>query len=320
MLGIYPPGENNYKIEESQKYNAVPPIEGFDFKPWIDEMGLEALPHQTTIFPIQMNGWSYDYMLALDDDNCPVRAQKRAEISATIEKDVKDKITASLPAMQSYVDQYGLDTFCSYVNWAYTESIELKEEVESKTPLETMFATCQATMKIQTTAWAQQEAASLGNVSSNDVRGKIRDYVNFWLTKMPSTPDATKQQLTQDLKKANLKTTAGAGDPNYVLFWTNEALLNLFAQSISADATVQSMLPLPPSSTILLEFTEDGSGALNVEGFINDQAVTLTQCGEATSCGASAFSAGLNSTMGQTNVTNWCIDKTQKTGTQKLNI
>jgi hypothetical protein len=52
LLGLYPPGKNNYKLEESQKYNAVPPIEGFDFKPWIEEMGLEALPHQTTIFPI----------------------------------------------------------------------------------------------------------------------------------------------------------------------------------------------------------------------------------------------------------------------------
>ena len=41
MLGIYPPGKNNYKITEDQKYHAVPPIEGFDFKPWIDEMGLE---------------------------------------------------------------------------------------------------------------------------------------------------------------------------------------------------------------------------------------------------------------------------------------
>ena len=52
LLGLYPPGQNNYVIKEDQKYNAVPPIEGFDFKPWIDEMGLEALPYQTTIFPI----------------------------------------------------------------------------------------------------------------------------------------------------------------------------------------------------------------------------------------------------------------------------
>ena len=75
MLGIYPPGKNNYVLTEEQKYHAVPPIEGFDFKPWIDEMDLAALPYQTTIFPIQMNGWSYDYMLALDDVNCPARAK-----------------------------------------------------------------------------------------------------------------------------------------------------------------------------------------------------------------------------------------------------
>ncbi len=74
--------QNNYKIEESQKYNAVPPVEGFDFKPWIDEMGLEALPYQTTIFPIQMNGWSYDYLLATDNQNCPKRGAVRDEIKA----------------------------------------------------------------------------------------------------------------------------------------------------------------------------------------------------------------------------------------------
>ena len=44
LLGLYPPGQNNYTLKEEQKDNAVPPIEGFDFKPWIDEMGLEALP------------------------------------------------------------------------------------------------------------------------------------------------------------------------------------------------------------------------------------------------------------------------------------
>ncbi len=82
LLGLYPPGKNNYKIEESQKYNAVPPVEGFDFKPWIDEMGLEALPYQTTIFPIQMNGWSYDYLLATDNQNCPKRGAARDEIKA----------------------------------------------------------------------------------------------------------------------------------------------------------------------------------------------------------------------------------------------
>lgn len=85
LLGVYPPGQNIYKIKESQKYNAVPPIEGFDFKPWIDEMGEEALPYQTTVFPIQMNGWSYDYMLALDDTNCKVRKDARAAVKPRID-------------------------------------------------------------------------------------------------------------------------------------------------------------------------------------------------------------------------------------------
>jgi hypothetical protein len=45
-------------------------------------MGLEALPYQTTIFPIQMNGWSYDYLLATDNQNCPKRGAVRDEIKA----------------------------------------------------------------------------------------------------------------------------------------------------------------------------------------------------------------------------------------------
>lgn len=135
MLGIYPPKKNNYKIEENQKYNAVPPIEGFDFKPWIDEMGLEALPEQTTIFPIQMNGWSYDYLLATDDVNCPARGTKRDGIKSQINTIVTSTISKSLPAMQVLVDKSGIQNVCSYVNWAFTESIDLKAEIESKTPL-----------------------------------------------------------------------------------------------------------------------------------------------------------------------------------------
>jgi hypothetical protein len=45
LLGIYPPGANNYVLTDEQKANAIPPIENFDFTPWINEMGNEALPH-----------------------------------------------------------------------------------------------------------------------------------------------------------------------------------------------------------------------------------------------------------------------------------
>lgn len=84
LLGLYPPGMNNYQIREDQKFNAVPPIEGFDFTPWINEMGTEALPFNTTIFPIQMNGWSYDYMLALDDQNCETVGTQRKPVQKQV--------------------------------------------------------------------------------------------------------------------------------------------------------------------------------------------------------------------------------------------
>lgn len=49
--------------------------------------------------------------------------------------------------MQQYVDKYGVNNFCSYVNWAYTESIDLKQEVEKQTPLESMYSTCKDVQK-----------------------------------------------------------------------------------------------------------------------------------------------------------------------------
>ena len=161
MLGIYPPKKNNYVLEESQKYNAVPPIEGFDFKPWIDEMGLEALPFQTTIFPIQMNGWSYDYMLGLDDINCPPRGISRQTIAQKNKDVVTDIIKKSLPAMQDYVDQFGFEKVCGYVNWAYTESIELKDAIESKTPLQELYTTCNNAQRQTTFNYRDLENASL---------------------------------------------------------------------------------------------------------------------------------------------------------------
>ena len=145
LLGLYPPGKNNYVLGEHQKYNAVPPIEGFDFKPWIDEMGLEALPHQTTIFPIQMNGWSYDYKLALDDINCQARANARKDLlknfPSTANSIADQKGT---PAIKEFFSKYSWDKFCSYIQWAYTESIDLKDEVESKITVDSAYSTCQA--------------------------------------------------------------------------------------------------------------------------------------------------------------------------------
>jgi hypothetical protein len=110
---------------------------------------------------------------------------------------------------------------------------------------------------------------------------------------MPQTSAEKKTQLTQLLKNVtSLKGTAGSESPNYVLFWTNEELLSLFAKSLTDDSTLGGMWPLVPSSTIILEFTLDGS-TLNVSGFVNDKQVTLKGCNGQQSCDATSFASNL---------------------------
>ena len=39
-----------------------------------------------------MNGWSYDYMLALDDDNCPKRKTARDAAKSKIDSLVQEEV------------------------------------------------------------------------------------------------------------------------------------------------------------------------------------------------------------------------------------
>lgn len=50
---MFSSGKMNNKIEDSNKYDAVTPVEGLDFKQLINVMRLKALPIQSIIFPIQ---------------------------------------------------------------------------------------------------------------------------------------------------------------------------------------------------------------------------------------------------------------------------
>lgn len=308
MLGIYPPKKNNYVLEESQKYNAVPPIEGFDFKPWIDEMGLEALPFQTTIFPIQMNGWSYDYLLALDDVNCPPRGAFRSTVEAQKTQAIKDTIAQKLPQMQAYVETLGFEDVCGYVNWAWTESVDLKDDVESKTPLDSMHDACLAAQAKVLDIYANLETSKLDSVSSNDVRKRIMNQIFYWIENLPTTTEAKKKEMAELLKGVSLTTTAGSENPNYVLFWTNEELLSLFSLSLTNE-NQKITYPLVPSSTIILEFTLDQSNTLQVAGFVNDQAVSLIHCNGQTSCSAEEFAKSLKDSLKVSDVSAWCTSK-----------
>mmetsp|Transcript_39710 Transcript_39710/g.60855 ORF Transcript_39710/g.60855 Transcript_39710/m.60855 type:complete len:180 (+) Transcript_39710:364-903(+) len=178
LLGLYPPGKNNYVLEESQKYNAIPPVEGFDFTPWIEEMGLEALPHQTTVFPIQMNGWSYDYMLALDDDNCPKRGKARSALTAQLKNESYAIADKTYPGAKTYFDKYGWSDFCNYMSWAYLESVELKPELANQT--DKLYSTCQACLANEVEKYSQLELSSLKGLSSNEIRKHLNNTVYFW--------------------------------------------------------------------------------------------------------------------------------------------
>mmetsp|Transcript_9811 Transcript_9811/g.16524 ORF Transcript_9811/g.16524 Transcript_9811/m.16524 type:complete len:276 (+) Transcript_9811:393-1220(+) len=273
LLGLYPPKMNNYVLEESQKYNAVPPIEGFDFGPWIEEMGLEALPHQTTIFPIQMNGWSYDYMLALDDDNCAKRQSERAAIAQQVKEGVDKVAKDNLPEVQQFFDKYGWESFCDYVSWAYTESVELNEQFKDTLDIDNVFGVCQEAYKLQSSEFNELESAKLSNLTTNEVRKHLSSQVQTWISQMPKTLAASQIELTQKPKKS-LEGTAGTENPKYIMFWTNEKLMNLLALNLVSDETVlKDVLPLGPSSTILFEFTLL-NGDLSVQTFVNDQLVS----------------------------------------------
>lgn len=83
------------------------------------------------------------------------------------------------------------------------------------------------------------------------------------------------------------------------MYWTNEDLLSLIGQSLvtteSFTVDKKSLLPLGPSSTILLEFSTDTDGTTTiVKAFVDDQEVKLKQCKGASPCKASDFQAELS--------------------------
>jgi hypothetical protein len=68
-------------------------------------------------------------------------------------------------------------------------------------------------------------------------------------------------------KARGLHATPGSENPSYVALWANEDFLSLLAQTLSNDATLTSnnlLLPLGPSSTMIMEFTLQD--VLNAEG------------------------------------------------------
>lgn len=115
----------------------------------------------------------------------------------------------------------------------------------------------------------------------------------------------------KDKRKTSLEGTAGTENPQYFMFWTNEDLLNLVAQSVVDNSNDDSFLPLGPSSTVLIEFTavSNNKNDMNVQIFVNDKLVKSKFCKFKDTCLASAFANSLDAAIQDQDVSKICQNK-----------
>jgi len=78
LHGMFPPGHNIQEIDPKFMNNAIPPIEDFNFSKWSNELGRNSSFMGSTVFPVKMIEKDNDFLLSLDDINCPNRASARA--------------------------------------------------------------------------------------------------------------------------------------------------------------------------------------------------------------------------------------------------
>jgi hypothetical protein len=201
-----------------------------------------------------------------------------------------------MPEIQQYFDKYGWSSFCNTVTWAFTESVELTIPLD----IEKMHSTCDNVRKNETMIYSQlEEGDSLKGLTTNELRKNLKQQIDSWMD-MPSA---------QSTSQKTVEGTAGSEHPKYVMLWTNEKLLSQVALSLSASTTMKDMLPLSPSSTIVLEFTQEGSD-MNVRTFVNDQLVDTTYCANQTTCKAADFSQALGTALDKAamDVSKFCGD------------
>ena len=69
-------------------------------------MGNAALPYQTTVFPIQMEGISYDYMLGMNDTKCSPLEKAHLSKKSELDAVVKEIVAGAADISQSVKDEY----------------------------------------------------------------------------------------------------------------------------------------------------------------------------------------------------------------------
>ena len=112
--------------------NAIPPIEDFNFTKWADELGIDSTFGGATVFPVKMIEKDNDYLLSLDDINCPRKASSRLLYKNDTDL-VVSRIRNRRPDINKFIDEIAdgdWDSFCENIMWVYRENIALNPEFE----------------------------------------------------------------------------------------------------------------------------------------------------------------------------------------------
>lgn len=129
------------------------------------------------MFPIQTNGFSGDWMLAMPDQKkCPKLAKAIEKNQEALDKHVQklvDESTVSHSIKSNYLTKDKWQEFCQYVFWADTEGVALKEDAAQAIP------TCQTLGKYRAEQMAEIDS-NLGGVSTNDIRQTLNLRLYDW--------------------------------------------------------------------------------------------------------------------------------------------
>ena len=130
-----------------------------------------------------MNGWSYDYFLAIDNTNCPLldniySQAVKDDINNVIQGDIKN-----IPETHQKYFTENWENYCDFITWAYIESIEL---IEKDDQVEKAYNTCKNAYQTKGQKQFEAEKKYSKIISSNEVRKSIISEMTRWQT-IPAT-------------------------------------------------------------------------------------------------------------------------------------
>lgn len=126
-----------------------------------------------------MNGWSYDYFLAIDNVNCPLLDSiysqgVKDDINSVVQKDI-----SKIPENHKKYFQENWENYCDFITWAYIESIEL---IENDAQVEISYNTCKDAYQTKGQKQFVAEKTYGSIISSNEVRKSIISEMLRWTT------------------------------------------------------------------------------------------------------------------------------------------